>query len=160
MLFGFLAGCAGTDGERDYGVPAELCGVPVDREAVSRLLPSGEQIAVREKNPVPSRHRCQVNIDGKVALVASREWWEDGAGIVDVARGVPQLKSAKLTEDDSYLLTGTAAAKKVLCSSTEHPGHRLFVTVQVYADGVNDSAAVEKVMTSYARSVEDSAACR
>jgi hypothetical protein len=76
-----------------------------------------------------------VNVDGKAALMASQEWWEGGVVIAEVAKGIPQLDSARLTDDGHYLQTGTGAAKKARCSSAEHPGQDLFVTVQVYADG-------------------------
>ncbi|MCG8964746.1 hypothetical protein [Streptomyces sp. CL12-4] len=159
-LFGALAGCADTGGETEYAAPKDLCGISVQQDALVQLLPSGDEIEVQEKNPVPSRKRCQVNVDGRAALMASQEWWEEGDSIVDVARGIPQLKSAELRDDERYLQTGTGAVKRAECVSTEHPGHHLFVSVQVYGDGVDDAAAVKKAITSYAQAVEKSAACQ
>ncbi|MER7193328.1 hypothetical protein [Streptomyces flaveolus] len=159
-LSGALAGCTDTGGETEYTAPKDLCGIPVQQDALVQLLPSGDEIDVQEKNPVPSRKRCQVNVDGKAALTASQEWWEDGDSIVDVAKGFPQLKSAKLGDDERYLQTGTGAVKQAECVSTEHPGHHLFVSVQVYGDGVDDAAAVRTTITAYAQAVEKSAACQ
>ncbi|MGW8064369.1 hypothetical protein ACVV2G_19360 [Streptomyces ziwulingensis] len=159
-VLGCLGGCTEADQNQEYDVPKSLCGISVDREALSQLLPPGGKITIEEKNPVPTRDRCQVNIDEKAALMASQEWWEEGANVVDVAKGIPQLKSAKLTNDDSYLLTGKGAARKAQCSSEGNPGHDLFLTVQVYADGVNDPTAMERMITTYTRSAEDSLACR
>ncbi|MFG3156169.1 hypothetical protein ACGF7W_29485 [Streptomyces sp. NPDC048219] len=160
VVLGGLAACSEAGQKQEYSVPTSLCGVPVDQAALSHLLPPGKRVASQEKTPVPSRHRCQVNVDQKAALMASQEWWEEGAGVVDVARGIPQLKSAKLTGDGKSLITATGAVKSARCSGTQHPGHSLFVTVQVYADDVDDATAMEKFVTAYTRSVEKSAACR
>lgn len=146
--------------EKDYDVPDSLCGISLNPSPIGELLPPGNKIDVQEKNPVPSRKRCQVNVDGKVALMVSREWWPEGDTVVDVAKGVPQVKSAVLTDDSDSLLTGTGAVQQVRCSNSERPEHILFATAQVYADGVNDSAAMEELITAYTRAVERSAVCR
>ncbi|MER6849425.1 MULTISPECIES: hypothetical protein [Streptomyces] len=160
VVLGCLASCSKADQKQEYRVPKSLCGISVDQGALSQLLPPGKKISFQEKNPVPSRARCQVNVDQKAALMSSQEWWEEGTDIVEVAQGIPQLKSAKLTGDGNYLLTGSGAVKKAHCSSADHPGRELFVTVQAYADEVDDSAAMERLITAYTRSVENSAACR
>jgi hypothetical protein len=160
LVLGCLAGCSEADQKQEYRVPKSLCGISIDQGALSQLLPPGRKISFEEKNPVPSRKRCQLNVDQKAALMSSQEWWEEGTNIVEVAQGIPQLKSAKLTGDGNYLLTGSGAAKKAHCSSVEHPGRDLFVTVQAYADKVDDSVAMERMITAYTRSVENSAACR
>jgi hypothetical protein len=159
-LSGALAGCTGARGDTEYAAPEDLCGIPVRQDALAQLLPPGKEIDVQEKNPVPSRTRCQVNVDGKVALMASQQWWEDGDSIVDVAKGIPQLKSAESRGDERYLQTGTGAVKQAECVSAEHAAHHLFVSVQVYGDGVDDAAAVKTTITSYAQAVEKSAACQ
>jgi hypothetical protein len=155
-----LVGCSVE--RRDYEVPSALCGVSVNREVVSDLLPSGDRIKIEEKHPVYRRSECQVNVDGKAALILSQEWWEDGDTIVDVAASVPQLESAKLTDDGgSYISTGTGAVMKVAdCTSPDHPDHTLFTGLEVHSDDVSDDAAVKKLITSYTRTVADSDTCR
>ncbi|MER5843494.1 hypothetical protein ABT099_25000 [Streptomyces prasinus] len=157
---GVLAGCSGSDEGKNYAVPESLCGVSLDSGLIDELLPSGNKIDVQEKNPGPSRKRCQVNVDGKAALEVSQEWWQEGDTVVDVAQGVPQVKSAVLTDDSDFLLTGTGAVQQARCASSERPGRVLFTTAQVYADGVDDSEAMQKLITAYTRAVEGSAVCR
>lgn len=101
-----------------------------------------------------------MNVDGKAALRVSQEWWEEGDTVVDVAKGVPQVKSAELTDDSDSLLTGTGGVQRAHCADSERPGHILFTTAQVYADGVDDSAAMRELITEYTRAVEESAVCR
>lgn len=157
--FGTLVGCSGSE-EKEYDVPKALCGVTVDPVLVSELLPAGKTIEVQEKDPVPSRNNCQVNVDGHAALILSQEWWEEGDRISDVARSVPQLESAKLTEDD-FIHSGTGAAMRAeSCISQDHPDHTLFTTLEVHADGVDDADATKKLITAYTQAVEDSDACR
>ncbi|MFI2508399.1 hypothetical protein [Streptomyces sp. NPDC018972] len=65
-----------------------------------------------------------------------------------------------MADDSDSLLTGTGAVQRVRCSNSERPEHILFATAQVYADGVDDSAAMEELITAYTRAVERSAVCR
>ncbi|WP_219933788.1 hypothetical protein [Streptomyces sp. NWU49] len=155
-----LTGCSGSDKEKKYDVPESLCGTPLDPSIIAELLPSGKSINVQEKNPVPGLKRCQVNIDKKLAFRVSQEWWEEGDTVVDVAKGVPQVKSAELTDDSDSLLTGTGGVQRAHCADSERPGHILFTTAQVYADGVDDSAAMRELITEYTRAVEESTVCR
>ncbi|MGW9496861.1 hypothetical protein ACWG5P_21135 [Streptomyces prasinus] len=157
---GVLAGCSGSDEGKNYAVPKSLCGVSLESALIDELLPSGNKVDVQEKNPGPSRKRCQVIVDGKAALEVSQEWWPEGDTVVDVAQGVPQVKSAVLTDDSDFLLTGTGAVQQARCASSERPDHVLFITAQVYADGVDDSEAMQKLITAYTRAVEGSAVCR
>lgn len=159
-LMAVLSGCSGGEPESSYEVPEELCGTPVGQDVLSRLLPAGKKINVQEKTPVPSRLRCQVNVDGEAALRVSQEWWKKGSSITDVARGVPQLDSAALTDSEAFLQSGTGAAQHARCKSTEHGDQSLFVTVQIYSEDIADPAAVKKFVTSYTQAVEDSPSCR
>ncbi|MEV5429531.1 hypothetical protein [Streptomyces sp. NPDC052701] len=159
-LFGIMVGCSKSEGTKEYDVPHSLCGVSLDRALVSELLPPGKNIEVQQNNPVPSRHRCQVNIDGEAALMLSQEWWRQGNTVADVARGIPQLENAKLTDDDGDLHTGTGAVKETRCVSQDHRGQNLFAAVQVFMDGVDGAEAVRKLVKEYSLAVEKSKMCR
>ncbi|MFD5130774.1 hypothetical protein [Streptomyces olindensis] len=154
-----LVGCSGSEEKKEYDVPEALCGVTVNPAVVSELLPAGKTIEVQEKNPVPSRSNCQVNVDGKAALILTQEWWEDGDSISDVARSVPQLESAKLTEDN-FIHSGTGAAMRAKsCVNLDHRDHILFTTLEVHADDVEDADATKDLITTYTQAVEDSSTC-
>lgn len=157
---GAFTGCSGPDKEKEYNAPESLCGIPLDPSIVTELLPPGKTISVQANNPVPGLERCHVDVDKKLVFRVSQEWWEEGDTVVDVAKGIPQVKSAELTDDNDSLLTGTGAVRRARCISPEHPGRTLFITAQVHADGVDDSAAMQELITEYTQAVEDSATCR
>jgi hypothetical protein len=158
--FGMVVGCSGSDDKKEYDVPGALCGVSVDPALVSDVLPAGKTVEVRENKPVPSRNNCQVNVDGEAALIMSQEWWEKEDGISDVARSVPQLESAKPTDDDSVHSGTGAAMRATSCKAPDRPEHSLFTTLEIHADGVDDAEAVQELITAYTHAVENSDTCR
>ncbi|MDL5204130.1 hypothetical protein [Streptomyces sp. ALI-76-A] len=159
---GTLVGCSGADGAKEYDPPETLCGIQVDPELVAKLLPAGEEIEIEEKNPVPSRKRCQLNIDGKAALIASQEWWEKEDNIIDVADAHPQLESVQPENGERpYLYTGTGGVGRTdSCVSRDHPDQNLFTAIQVYGKGVDSSETMKKAITAYTQAVERSNACQ
>jgi hypothetical protein len=161
-VFCALVGCSGAEEKKEYAVPKALCDVAVDRQVLAELLPPGKQVEVAEKHPVNRRTECQVNVDGNASLIASQEWWEDSDSILDVAASVPQLESAKLTDDsNTYIQSGTGAVMKTkTCISPDHPDHTLFTAIEVHADGVDNADAVKKLITGYTRAVESSKTCQ
>ena len=160
-VFGLLVGCSESGEQKEYDTPSALCGVSVDPNLVSPFLPSGKKVNVGKKTPVPSRTRCQVDIDGKVALMASQEWWAKEDGITDVADAHPQLGSAEPTDDDTLLHSGTGAVAQVKsCTNADLPDHVLYTAIQVYASDREDASAMKKLITAYTEEVERSSACR
>ncbi|MEU0070366.1 hypothetical protein ABZ027_12595 [Streptomyces sp. NPDC006332] len=158
---GTLVGCSGSNEAQEYDVPKNLCGVSVDPQLISKLLPPGKTVEVRERNPVPSRKRCQINIDGKAALIASREWWEKEDSINDVADAHPQLESAQSGDNNTYLYSDTGGVERVnSCVNRDHAKHTLFTAIQAYGKSVNDADAVKKLMRAYTRAVENSDECQ
>ncbi len=161
VVFGVLVGCSTSDEQREYSVPAVLCGVPVDPDLVSPFLPPGKTVSVRKKTPVPSRTRCQMDVDGKWALIASQEWWTEGSSISEVADAHPELESAQPTDGNALLHSGTGAVARVgSCANADLPEHVLYTAIQVYASEREDASAMKKLITEYTNEVERSSACR
>lgn len=153
--------CSESGKQKEYDAPSTLCGIPVDPNLVSTFLPSGKATSVQEKNPVPSRTRCQAAIDGQVVLVASQEWWEKSEGITDVADAHPQLDSAEPADDGALLYTGTGAVAQVKsCANADLPEHVLYTAMQVYASGQEDAPTMKKLITAYTEEVKRSTACQ
>ncbi|MEU0602129.1 hypothetical protein ABZ484_28385 [Streptomyces sp. NPDC006393] len=160
-LGALVVGCSGTSEAKEYEVPKSLCGVSVDPKVLGQLLPPGKDIDLQEKNPVPSRKRCQVNVDDKIALMASQERWEDTDSLVDVADAHPKLDAAKPTGSGVYLSSGTGAVGRVTnCASPDHAEHTLYAVIEVYAKDVDDAAAVKKLITAYTGALEGGKGCR
>ncbi|WP_112469551.1 hypothetical protein [Streptomyces triticisoli] len=160
-LGALVVGCSRASEVKEYDVPKSLCGVSVAPELLARLLPSGQEVDVQEKNPVPSRKRCQVDVDGKIALMASQEWWGKTDSLIDVANAHPKLDSAQPTDSYVYLSSGTGAVGRVKnCASPDHTEHTLYAVIEVYAKDVNDAAAMKKLITDYTEVVETGETCR
>ncbi|MGV9560455.1 hypothetical protein [Streptomyces sp. NPDC003522] len=160
-VFGTLVGCSGSGGQKEYGAPSALCGIPIDSKLILEFLPAGKEINVQEKQPVPSTKRCQVNIDNKWELVASQEWWEETASITEVADAHPQLDSAEPTEDKSVLFTGTGAVARVKnCATVKIPGYALYTALQLRTSDLENGSAMKKLITAYTKEVERSSECR
>ncbi|MFC9915155.1 hypothetical protein [Streptomyces sp. NPDC127197] len=158
---GLLVGCSGSTEKKEYDIPKSLCGISVERDLISVFLPSGKEIDVQEKNPVPSRKRCQVNVDGKLVLIASQEWWPREKQISEVADAHPQLKSAELPEDGTYIYSSTGAMGQVKsCANQDHPEHTLYTAMQVYASDQAEDSAMKELIMAYTKAVENSDECQ
>ncbi|TQE38943.1 hypothetical protein Sipo8835_03430 [Streptomyces ipomoeae] len=161
MTLGCLAACDKSAGGKEYSVPRALCGVSVDQDLLSEFLPAGKRVDVTEKSSVPGIKRCRVTVDGKLALIASQEWWDKGDSIVDVARAYPQLESARLGEGDAYLNSATGGVGRVKpCVSADYPEKVLYAAVQIYAKDVEDEPSMKKFITAYVKAVGLSSECQ
>ncbi|MGW4274159.1 hypothetical protein ACWEGQ_17765 [Streptomyces seoulensis] len=160
--FGALVtGCSGSSGQKQYDVPEALCGVAVKKDLLLPLLPAGKEVDVEERQPLPRRNECRVEVDGKVALIASREWWEKGDGISTVVRSVPQLESARLVDGTPFVYSGTGGVGEVgSCRNQNYPDHTLFTAIQVYGKDVNDAKGMKELITAYSQEVARSGSCR
>ncbi|MET9498191.1 hypothetical protein [Streptomyces sp. NPDC006552] len=156
-----LAGCSSeSKDKREYRTPKSLCSIPVDADLLTPLLPEGKTVGVEEKNPVPSRSLCQVNVDGKTALITSQEWRERGDGVTDVADSLARIEGGEVTSDDKYLYAGTGAVGHTAsCSNPRHKEHVLFTAIQLFADGHDDATSMKKLITAYTEAVERSDIC-
>ncbi|MDX2694024.1 hypothetical protein [Streptomyces ipomoeae] len=160
-LFGALVACSRSVEEREYAVPEALCGISVDRDLISKFLPSGKRIDVKEKKPVPSRNRCQVNIDGKVALVMSKEWRERGESINYVAGTHSRIDSTDSTDNGTYVYSDTGGVGRVkFCNRSARSERVLYTVVQVYATGMEDKSSMKSLIMAYTKAVERSGACQ
>ncbi|MEU2058124.1 hypothetical protein [Streptomyces bungoensis] len=159
-VFGMLAGCSGSDGKKAYDVPTKLCGVTVDPSLVLPFLPSGEKVRVRGADPVPSRRLCQMDIDGKWALMANQEWWAKDVSIATVVGANPQLVSAKTSTDGALVYGGNGAVERVeSCKNPSHPRWVLYTSLRVRASSLGDAYAMKKLATAYSRAVAKTHAC-
>ncbi|MDX2694023.1 hypothetical protein [Streptomyces ipomoeae] len=133
----------------------------MDQDLLSEFLPAGKEIDVKEKSPALGIKRCQVTVDGKLALIASQEWWDQGDSIVDVARAYPQLESARLGEGDTYLNSANGGVGWVeSCARADYPEKFLYAAVQIYTRDMEDEPSMKKFITAYAKAVGRSSECQ
>ncbi|MDI1456469.1 hypothetical protein NHG22_22000 [Streptomyces sp. ATE26] len=87
-----LSSTACSGGGRDYAVPGDLCGVTVDSQLVSPLLPDGKKLTQRSSNASATSPRCRVSVDGDLVLYISSDLVSPGTDPLQVQdRGLQRL---------------------------------------------------------------------
>ncbi|MFI6345914.1 hypothetical protein [Streptomyces sp. NPDC050560] len=147
-----MSGCGSS---RDYAVPDDLCGVPIDPDVISPLLPDGDKL---EKKPYaakpPERQRCRVYVDGSMIL------WLAG-DITDADTDVLKVKADDMQRDgnpapadiaDGATLADSGAVAVAHCTF-EGKKHNFAVEVELgrdYPEKLEDRRkAVAKFFRAY-----------
>lgn len=154
-----LSGCSSGE-EREYSLPQSLCGVSVDPDLLAPFLPPGEKVSTRQTTPNGGTQRCNVSVDGELALVAGRLWWEKTGSLVDVAAVHAQVNKGDVITGDEFLYSGTGAVGKVEgCTDSAHPDQALFTVLQVFASGRESSPTMKRLVTEYTGQVQKGSDC-
>ncbi|WP_256727079.1 hypothetical protein [Streptomyces acidiscabies] len=150
------------DDKKNYTVPSALCGIKADPELVDPFLPGGDSIAAKSSTLSGGADRCDVTVDGKVAVREILTWWGDRETVATVAAAYAKTDGGKMTDDERYLYSGVGAVGKTseACKSTEHPDQDLYGVVQVFTADRSDPEAMKELIASYIRGLEASAECR
>ncbi|MGW6360345.1 hypothetical protein ACWFR5_35580 [Streptomyces sp. NPDC055092] len=156
-----MAGCSGEKG-KEYALPSSLCGIPTGKEDWSSFLPAGKKISVQQVTPNGGTNRCQVSVDGKVALVASRIWAGQKDTVAQMANSNARTDDGTLTDDSRYVYSRTGAVGRTEdCADPAHPEQALFSVIQVFASDVDgDAAAMKRLIASYTQAVDASSDCK
>ncbi|MDF6018892.1 hypothetical protein [Streptomyces sp. JH34] len=164
VLASGLSACSGDSDDaagKKYTVPASLCGVAVDPALVKALLPNGDSVSSASSKPNGGTARCDVSVDGEVALRLTQAWWGAGESATTVAQGYADADEGTASDDGRFVHAGKAAVGKTAsCTSSEHPDQDLYAVVQVLAPGIDDKAAMKSLITDYTEAVGRSDACR
>ncbi|MEU6659928.1 hypothetical protein [Streptomyces sp. NPDC046821] len=62
--------CSGSSG-KDYAVPKAVCGVPVEPDLLSPLLPDGKKLTEQKYGFGATQPRCRLKVDGDLAVYFS-----------------------------------------------------------------------------------------
>ncbi|MBZ3910279.1 hypothetical protein [Streptomyces acidiscabies] len=149
------------EGEKKYTVPSALCEIKADPKLIDPFLPGGDSLAVKSSNPNGGTKRCDVTVDGKIAVREILVWWGDRETVATVAAAYAKTDDGKVTDDERYLYSGVGAVGKTseACKSTEHPDQDLYGVVQVFAAGRSDPEAMKELIAAYIQGLEASAEC-
>ncbi|WP_424919457.1 hypothetical protein [Streptomyces sp. wa1064] len=157
-----LSACSGDDPpKKAYTVPSSLCGIPVDPAMVKAVLPGGDSLTMATTKPNGGTVRCNLSVDGKEALSLAQTWWTQGQTTATVSQGYSNTDDGKLSDDLRFVHTGKAGVGKTVpsCKASEHPEQDLYITVETRDTGIDDPAAIEKLLVAYTKAVEGTAAC-
>ncbi|MER6346039.1 hypothetical protein ACWC10_22820 [Streptomyces sp. NPDC001595] len=93
-----LVGC-GESRSRDYAVPDRVCGVRVDADALSPLLPAGARLTQSRTDKGRGSVSCRVSVDDSLVLYLSGDVTDRGTDVVSLEdRGLRRLGDPALVE--------------------------------------------------------------
>ncbi|WP_329155016.1 hypothetical protein OHA63_10070 [Streptomyces anulatus] len=157
-----LSACPGDDPpEKAYTVPTALCGISLDSALVKAALPGGDTLSTATTKPNGGTVRCNVSVDGKEALSLAQAWWSQGQTAAAVSQGYANTDDGVVSKDERFVHTEKAGGGKTVssCEVSEHPEQDLYTVVETRDTGVDDPAAIEKLLVAFTKPVERSAAC-
>ncbi len=158
-----LSACSGGGGEeeKNYTVPSALCGISLDSKLLDAFLPGGDSISVKPSSPNGGTKRCDVVVDGDIAVRQIQAWWSNGESASTVAAGYDKMDDGQVADDDRYLYSGTGAVGKTTasCKSSDHPDQTLYAVIQVFTPDRSDADAMKTLIAAYTKALEDSGAC-
>lgn len=163
VLVSTLSACSGDDPpKKAYTVPTSLCGIPVDPALVKAALPGGDSLSTATVKPNGGTVRCNLSVDGKEALSLAQAWWTQGQTTATVSGGYSDTDDGKVSDDLRFVHTGKAGVGKTVssCKVKRQPEQDLYTVVQTRDTGIDDPAAIEKLLVAYTKAVEGSPACR
>ncbi|WP_143659449.1 hypothetical protein [Streptomyces sp. MP131-18] len=164
VLAGVVVACSGGAGaeEREYSVPEELCGLPIDVGSFDALFPPGEEMQVRDQFQRTGGHllpdgMCTVTVDGDPAFhLALTPAYEGGV------QEVVDKRRYEITDDtpDTLRIGPLAAIRYVECGDAtpqrppEYDYDGFGTSVGVEGDGGEDlSGTLEQVVGPLAEEV-------
>lgn len=82
------------------------------------LLPGGSGLTERETSPAARTHRCEVRVDGAVALVVSKAWAPARGGLMETANLNQEINDGEPKVEKDLVHTDRGAVAKVRPAST------------------------------------------
>jgi hypothetical protein len=170
---GVLAGCvafllSGCGEERDYAVPAKVCGARVEPDLLEPLLPPGDKLTATKDDFGGNRglEGCTVHVDGRVVLSTQGEWRAERLSAEEAATNPsPEPfaggRFASWDRGAATVLACHAPARDVV-SADEGEGQARYMTlvvdVPVPDEGTED--AMKKFIVEYARAYAETLPCQ
>ncbi|MFI0242690.1 hypothetical protein [Streptomyces sp. NPDC016845] len=145
--------------QRDYATPTSLCGTPVDADELSKFLPPGKKVTVKETVATSRASRCAVSVDGKAVVYTAQEWWND-MSVLNFAQGLTEETPEHRTDDGRYAYADKQGFGKTTdCHNSKHSDQVLFTAVQATRSDHEDAEAMLKLISGYTKEVEASSSC-
>ncbi|MEU9185094.1 hypothetical protein AB0D14_11115 [Streptomyces sp. NPDC048484] len=160
-----LTACSsGTSQEqREYAVPERFCGTAVDRDGLAALLPPGKKLTTREKylDDKKLTERCDIQVDGKLVVRTSREWWPKKESTDWFATGKTRNDLGHQADDGRFLYSDYEAfGKTENCQRTTGAyEYAMFTGIQAYSSEHRDSNAMKDLIIHFTEAVEQSSDC-
>lgn len=159
IVMSFLSGCGEEEEKREYAVPQDLCGMPVDIDALMPFFPPGQKVMVRPES-VKGESQCQVKVDGLAALSITQAWRGKGEGITSYALSMTADPLEHQSDDNRYLYSGTQGFGRTEGCVDSVSGEELYTGVQAFSNKHKDADTMRRVIISFTEAVQGSTACK
>lgn len=157
-LVSALSGCSDDGPDREYAIPATLCGTVIDSDDLAPFLPAGREISVKDDFRSGIKD-CEVIIDNVLVLTTTQAWLENGRTTAYFASGQTLDTPSHSAQGGRFRYSGKEAFGKTRhCVDAEY-GQELYTAVQAQGSRHEDADAMKRLITSYTAEVEKSAEC-
>jgi hypothetical protein len=158
FLVSALSGCSNDGPEREYAIPATLCGTAINSDDLAPFLPTGRDISVKGDSRSGIKD-CEVVIDNVLVVTTTQAWLEDGRTTAYFASGQTLDTPTHSAHGGRFRYSGNEAFGKTRnCVDTKYR-QELYTAVQAQGSRHNDADAMKRLITSYTSEVEKSAEC-
>lgn len=145
-----LSACS-QDG-RNYAVPGDLCGVAVDSDLLSPLLPDGEKLTQRSYDAGATSPRCRVSVDDRLVLYVSNDLVPpDTDPLKTQDRGLQRLGHPAPADVGAAARVADRGALAVADCATEDGRKRVATLIQLEREFPEDTAQRRKNLTRLLR---------
>ncbi|MFF7446817.1 MULTISPECIES: hypothetical protein [unclassified Streptomyces] len=158
LTFG-ISGCSGDSEKRNYAIPDSLCGTAIDAKDLAPFLPSGRDASVREKKYSGTR-RCEVVVDDTLIVTTTLTWLKEGTTTVEFAYGQTLDNPKKSADGGRYRYSGYEAFGSTTNCVDAKAKQALYTAIQAQGSKHRDAEAMKRLIISFTKNVEASAACR
>ncbi|MBT2454200.1 hypothetical protein [Streptomyces sp. ISL-86] len=138
-----VAGCSAS---REYAVPAEVCGVPVEQAALEPLLPPGEKLEQSTHASRPGNPRCDLEVDKKSALRLTGDVISLNEDPIEIKNWQLDHPSKIVVGDDARVADATVLAVAACSYQGEN---RKFVAQAFPPEKTSDVGARREAMTRF-----------
>ncbi|MFI9250401.1 hypothetical protein [Streptomyces sp. NPDC053069] len=147
-----LSSTACSKGGRDYAVPGDLCGVAVDSQLVSPLLPDGKKLTQRSSDAGATSRRCRVSVDDNLVLYISSDLVSPDTDPLKVQdRGLQRLGHPAPADIGDAARVADRGAMAVADCTTGGDKKRIATLIQLGKEHPEDTSQRRKDLTQLLR---------
>ncbi|MER6157632.1 hypothetical protein ABT147_19120 [Streptomyces sp. NPDC001868] len=157
-LVSVLSACSNDGPEREYAIPATLCGTAIDSDDLAPFLPAGKDISVKGDSRSGIKD-CEVVIDNVLVVTTTQAWLEDGRTTAYFASGKTLDTPTHSANGGRFQYSGREAFGKTRNCIDAKYRQELYTAVQAQGSKHTDADAMKRLIISYTSEVETSAEC-
>ena len=149
--------------KREYAVPDELCGTPIDHDALNKFLPPGKELDTDEQEHSDGKtwlnKKCSVLVDGIPIVSTTRKWGPRDESTSQFAYTSPKpghrADSGRFLYSDYLAFGKTKNCTRII----KNDAYAMFTSIDAYDSKHRDANAMKNLITHFTDAVEKSSDC-